>query len=36
MGGLLDTILHANNGAAVQQLARSFGVSGNDAIQALP
>lgn len=35
MSGLLETILKSGNGAAVQQLARSYGVSGNDALQAV-
>lgn len=35
MGGLLETMVKASNAAAVRQLARSFGVSGNDAAQAL-
>ena len=35
MNGLLETVLKSGNGAAVQQLARSFGVSGDDALQAM-
>ena len=35
MSGLLETILKSGNGAAVQQLARSYGVSGDDALQAV-
>lgn len=34
MNGLLETVLKSGDGAAVQQLARSFGVSGDDALQA--
>ena len=35
MGGLLEMILKSQNGAGVEQLARSFGVSGQDATQAI-
>ena len=35
MGGLLEMILKSQNGAAVEQLARNFGVSGQDATRAI-
>jgi hypothetical protein len=35
MGGLLEMILKSQNGAAVEQLARNFGVSGEDATRAI-
>jgi hypothetical protein len=35
MNGLLEAALKSGNGATLQQLTRSFGVSGDDALQAV-
>jgi len=35
VNGLLETVLKSADGAALQQLARGFGVSGDDALQAV-
>jgi hypothetical protein len=35
MAGLLDMIMKSQNGASVEQLAKSFGISGNDAAKAI-
>ena len=35
IGGLLETILNTQNGGAVKQLSKTFGLSGNDTMKAL-
>lgn len=35
MGGLLEMILKSQNGAGVEQIAKSFGLDGNDAVKAI-